>query len=90
MLFELAMSGRDRKCHMCTRTINKREQHFTLTQYDKELPYPVKKNICKYCAYRITEPEFDKFLTELLVKLRELRAKHKSSMVETEKKERVF
>jgi len=92
MIFELGLSTRQRKCGMCARTIEKREQHFTLTQYDPEVPYPIKKNICRYCASRVTEDEFLKFLKELVSKLTILKLNntHMLQVKQEEGKESVF
>lgn len=90
MLFELALSTRNRKCGMCGRTIEKKEQHFTLTQYDPEVPYPIKKNICRYCAIRVTEDDFLKFLKELIPKLTMLKLNNAHLLAEQERKEQMF
>ena len=64
-MFDLEVSTRNRKCSFCPDVIEKQQHHFVQTLYDKDTPYPIKKNICKDCARKVTDQEFLGYIADL-------------------------
>lgn len=72
MHYEITAALSKRKCHFCSKEILKKELHFRMHYWKERVEFPTIKNVCAACAQRFYDPEWIKFLEELIKKAKEL------------------
>lgn len=82
MKYQLDIVKRKRACHFCNTYIQQGEKMFVELEYDPNLPYPTKRNICLNCASKIINKEFLGFLNTLVFEVQ--RAYKLLNLIKTE------